>query len=365
MLLDNQVFKLKDPRISVVMRGSMTVQTLANLILPGDCIILYKDTIYALTQDQYYAAQQLIPERVLSQPQFQTLLKEDLSFLSSDDLKTVQKIKKYKSNCSRCQYNTFKNQLLTILKRYPDKAKEYKLIQNIPEIKPYPETTGTIISKVSKLFPRFFSEMKYERKPCLDCVQKHVGQAYQKGCQVSQGYPEHFNLAVANLQQAYEQSPEDCQSLRELLMFCIGKSIKEHKPFIPLGSLQYLIQLSRAQTQQITANDTNKADDDFALELNQDVCNQLKEIPISVKPELLKQLARIIDIEYSEEDKQTSIEYQGCLANLANDLLPFSKTASNILRNRRIMFKVSPQLTRDTQYDCKDFIKAITSGKLG
>jgi hypothetical protein len=43
------------------------------------------------------------------------------------------------------------------------------------------------------------------------------------------------------LQEAYEECPKDCSAIREMLLFCIGKTKLENKAFIPLDNLLYLI----------------------------------------------------------------------------------------------------------------------------
>lgn len=44
---------------------------------------------------------------------------------------------------------------------------------------------------------------------------------------------------------------------------------------------------------------------------------------------------------------------------IADMLLPFSPQVSNMLRNRRLMFKACPDLVRNTCYDCKDLVAAM------
>ena len=64
---DEQVFKLNDSRVKALSTGKLTVAALAYTIKPGDYMILYKNTVYALTEDQYYAAQQMDMQKYLTQ----------------------------------------------------------------------------------------------------------------------------------------------------------------------------------------------------------------------------------------------------------------------------------------------------------
>ena len=360
--VDEQVFKLKDPRINALSHGRLTVQALAYTIKPGDWIILYKDTIYALSQDEYYAAQQMQAQNQLTKEVFQTVLKQDLNKFDAQDKAAVQRIKKSKSNCSACQYNAYKTQLLRIMQKYPWMLSKYKLVKTKKEILKYPETTEQILPKVYKLFDRFFQKTNYQRKPCLDCVQKHVGMAYIKGCQSQQGYPEHLVLAVANLEQAYEQCPTDCTALRETLMFCIGKTKKDDKLFLPLDNILYLINISKQETKIEAALDQNQADDSFDLEMDESMITQISNIPVLKKVQILKEVRDLISLQYSGK-QHISVKFQGYLGSIADMILPFSVKTSNMLRNRRLMFKACPQLVRQTQYDCKDLQDALRNQK--
>lgn len=49
------------------------------------------------------------------------------------------------------------------------------------------------------------------------------------------------------------------------------------------------------------------------------------------------------------------------MGSLADMILPFSVKVSNLLRNRRLMFKACPELVRQTEYDCKDLQEALKS----
>jgi hypothetical protein len=46
------------------------------------------------------------------------------------------------------------------------------------------------------------------RESCIECVEKHVGQAMVKIAEISSGYPTYHLLAVGHLQEAWEESTE-------------------------------------------------------------------------------------------------------------------------------------------------------------
>lgn len=355
---DEEVFKLKDSRVKALSTGKLTVAALAFTIRPGDYLILYKNTVYALTEDEYYAAQQMDMEKHLTKEAFEQVLNEDISKLDTVDREAAEKIKRSKTKCSTCQYNSYKTQLLRIMQKYPWLLSKYKLTKIKKEIREYPEVTEPVISKVSDLFPTFFQKVEYDRKPCLDCVEKHIGMAYIKGNEAKQGYPEHLVLAVANLQEAYEECPKDCSYIREMLLFCIGKTKLENKAFIPLDNLLYLIKISRESTKMPEANEPNAADDTYALELDDEMKQELAAIPVLKKLDIMNELKAMIQLIYSDKDHM-SVKYQGYMGSLADMILPFSTKVSNLLRNRRLMFKGCPELLRQTEYDCKDLQEAL------
>ena len=366
--IDNQVFKLKDARVTALSRGRLSTQQLANMIRPGDCIIFKDGTIYALTEAEYYAAQRTRVPTTLTKEQFQDILNWPEKDFSQQDYRKIQDIKKRKAKCSTCQYNTYKSRVLNIVGHHP------QLLQRIikqdidPVVPAYPQTTAPVRSKVSKVFPHFFGKTEYGRKPCLDCVQKHVSvarswellnQAYVKGCQTLQGYPEHFALALANMEEAFEECPKDCEELRDIIMFCIGKSKKENQLFLPIENILYIIQLARAETSTEEALDQNQPDEAFALQLSAQMKQDLYALPITMKARLLGILEKLLEVEYVGGTQQRVL-YQGHLATLADMLVNVCPAVSNVLRNRRLMFKAAPQLVQNTEYDCKDVKEALT-----
>ena len=366
--VDNQVFKLRDPRVTAMSHGRLSTQQFASMIRPGDCVIFKDDTIYALTQAQYYAAQSAQVPTTLTKEQFQDILTWPETDFSEQDYKKIQDIKTRKAKCSTCQYNTYKSRVLGIISHYPELLQRVIKQDINPVVPAYPQTTEPVKSKVAKIFPHFFGKTQYDRKPCLDCVEKHISvarswellnQAYVKGCQTLQGYPEHFVLALANMEEAFEECPKDCEELRDIIMFCIGKSKKENQLFLPMGNILYTIQLARAETATEEALDQNEPDETFALQLSVQMRQDLYNLPITMKAKVLGILEKLLEVEYFGKEQQR-ILYQGYLATLADMLVNVCPAVSNVLRNRRLMFKAAPQLVQNTEYDCKDVKEALT-----
>ena len=365
MIVDSEVFKLQEPRVAALGSGRMPVEQFVNTIRPGDWLIMYKNTVYALTIDEYYAAQRLNFTTVLTKEQFQEALQR--TDYNEKDMKQVQFIKTHKSNCSKCQYNAYKNRLLKILYNYPNIVAELGLHEEQFDVPEYPKTRGTIKTKVSYVFPKFFLDETYTRRPCLDCVEKHLSQAFErlgqasvKGKEALQGYPEHIPLAVIDMQEAFQECPDDCPQLKEFIMFCIGKTKRDNKVFMPIRNLMYLIELSRDKTTTTEALDQNMPDESFDLDLTDNMIEKLASLPVVVKASILAQIKNLLKVEYKEPYPEQKAAFQGLMANIADELSDYCPEVSNVLRNRRLLFRVTPELIKDTEFDCRDVEKALT-----
>lgn len=357
--VDNEVFKVKDSRVTALSAARLPVQQFLHTIRPGDWFIFFDGTIYALTETEYYAAQRKEQIQVLTKDQFEHVFTLPANLFKEADTKQLQFIESRKGKCSKCQYNAYKNRVLNIIRKYPDVLSKLGITQAIKDVPAYPQTKGELQTKVSRVFPRFFGDYNYERKSCLDCVQKHVSMAYIKACETKQGYPEHFPMAMANLQEAFEECPKDCEPLRDFIMFCIGKSRKQNEAFIPLGNLLYLIDIARNETATLEALDENEADEAFSLQLSEDMKERLAAIPITVKAKILGEVEKLLRVEYDAKAEHQSNIFMGLLGSIADIILPFSQGTSNVLRNRRLMFKAAPQLVCNTEYDNRDLKEAL------
>lgn len=362
--IDNTVFALKDQRVQALLKGKMTTQFFLYTLKSDDYLVFLDGTIYALSQIQYYAMAPIIPAKQLTKQQFQSILAMDLSDLSQLDKKAVQSIKQAKDSCSSCRYKAFKNKLGILLSKYP----KYKVLlgqsidAHILERAQYPQTKYQIPSKISKMHPHLFQPITYDRAPCFDCVQKHVGMAYVKGTQVATGYPEHFMLCLANLQEAYQECPHECQELKQTLMFCIAKSKLDKKPFVPVKILAGLIDIFRRNSTSQVALLQNKPTEDVSLQLSQENKEQLYGIPVTTKIEIAKVLQGLFKItaqQNIDQNRQQKDIWAGKMVQLADQLLPFSDQVANIVRNRRLLFKAAPSLSIGTPYSCQDIYEAL------
>ena len=362
--VDPDVFNLIDPRVQALQTGKITVNSFAFTIQPYDCLTIIGDTIYALSQFQYYALMPIQPAKQFTKEQFQAILSQPLQQLSKEDKDAVQYIKKAKDNCSACRYKAFKNRLRSILLKYD--VYRVRLGQDmeahIQRYKDYPGSRCSIPAKLMQAHPHLFEPITYDRVPCFDCVQKHIGMAYVKGTEVQAGYPQHFVLCLANLQQAYQQCPVECKQLRQTILFCIGKTKKQNKPFVPISILCGLVDIFRKNSGSNIALSQNKPAPDMTLELNQAMVTTLRTLPITEKvaiAQTINQITKLISKQNIDLDKVLCVEWAGRMVQLADKLSPFSTDISNMIRNRRLIFKAAPSLSKDTPYSCADILAQL------
>lgn len=361
--IDQSVFNIKDHRVQLLQTGKLTATAFAFTIRPYDWFTIINNTVYALSQTQYYALIPMQPAVQLSKDLFQEYLNKELD-ISQEDKQLIQNIKQKKKNCSTCRYKAYKKKLTAILYKYQKYKKQLGITvqAHLAPFQLYPQTTQVIPDVVSTVHPHLFQSISYQRTPCFDCVEKHVGIAYVKGTQVATGYPEHFMLCLANLQEAYQECPPECVQLKHTILFCISKSKKDNKPFVPVKVLAGLIDIFRANSHSDIALLQNKPTEDVSLQLSQKNKEQLNSIPITTKIEIAKVLQGLFKItaqQNIDQNRQQKDIWAGKMVQLADQLLPFSEQVANIIRNRRLLFKAAPSLSIGTPYSCQDIYDAL------
>lgn len=361
--IDQSVFNLRDHRVQLLQNGKLTATAFAFTIRPYDWLTIINNTIYALSQTQYYALIPMQPAVQLSKDLFQEYLNKELD-ISQEDKQLIADIRQKKKNCSTCRYKAYKKKLTAILYKYQKYKKQLGITvqAHLASFDTYPQVITQIPDTVSTLHPHLFQSISYQRTPCFDCVQKHVGMAYVKGTEVATGYPQHFMLCLANLQQAYQECPPECIELKHTLLFCIAKSKKDNKPFIPVKVLAGLIDVFRSNSHSDIALLQNKPAEDVALELTQKNIADLNSIPITTKIEIAKVLQGLFKItaqQNIDQNREQKDIWAGKMVQLADQLLPFSEQVANIIRNRRLLFKAAPSLCIGTPYSCQDIYDAF------
>lgn len=122
----------------------------------------------------------------------------------------------------------------------------------------------------------------------------------------------------------------------------------------------YLIELSRDKTTTTEALDQNMPDESFDLDLTDNMIEKLASLPVVVKASILAQIKNLLKVEYKEPYPEQKAAFQGLMANIADELSDYCPEVSNVLRNRRLLFRATPELIKDTEFDCRDVEKALT-----
>ena len=322
-----------------------------------DWLTIIDNTIYTMSQRQYYSyrAPKLQAKRLVTLNQL--VIAAKYQHLEDQDRIWLQSIYNKLSGCSTCQFKRYANRATDIVLKYPQLVQIFHLKQSKPVLFKYPTVSQPIVQKVSSKVSIKFVKLSYDRKPCFDCVGKHIGTAYIKAIQCIQGYKEHAILGLADLQEAYQQCPAQCQRLKSLLLTCISKSIKDNQLFVPIQLLTRELDIAKSNVQlDDVAHDQNQTSQDLKLQLTQQdkavLCqlDQLQTIQI-------KQL--IQDMRVMLQTNPDSILWSGYMSRLAQLFMIHSKNISAMLRNRRLLFKELPQAALNSDYDCSDILQII------
>ena len=356
--VDPQVYKLKDSRVTKLKQNRITIDQFLLCIRFFDWFMVLNNTIYAMSQSQYYSyyAPKLQQPRLISLSQLNDALDQQIT---AQDKHQLANIKNKLIGCSTCTFKKYADKATAIVKKYPELVSKYRLQIYKPILFKYPEVTQPIIQKISKIYPINYSLIKYTRKPCFDCVGKHLGSAYIKAIQVIQGYTQHNVLSLADLQQAYQECPAQCTQLRNLIRLCISKSIRDGIIFIPLQLLAR--QLQKAKQTVVSdsiAFEQNKPAQQLIIQLDAADKDILRNIQFSVKQHLAYEIDQLITTIQSSS-QNIKLLWSGYMARIAQLLMPYSTRLSQIVRNRRLLFKQMPQATIGTQFNCSDILNQI------
>ena len=349
-------FNVQDPRIEALRTGKLSSEAFALTIRPDDVFVILGDTIYVLSEEEYYINKCVYLPENRQEGVFKAVLAlTDTSFMSEVDRKRVSYIKADLPNCPSCRYKRYHKEIYAI-------GLKYKIAPNadnpeIKEVKDYPAPKDTKAT-VSTLLRSFYQVPKYERKACIDCVEKHISQAYILAAEVVMGYDAHFILFCGHLGEALEEMPGDQTILNETLRFCLAKSCADRKPFLPFGAILHSLLLARANNEP-GGDSATEAPTTLELDFTEEMRQELSAIPGKTKLEMAKQLETVTNsiVDYKKRaDYEARIAFEGALATVAETAAQVAPTFANMLRNRRLMFRASPDLAEESGYGVEDII---------
>ena len=361
MKLHPDVYKIVDPRIDAVMHGRMSLEHFVRMLTADDPFVLLNDTLYVMSPNEFYSTRSLKHLSSEFEEAFKYVLTlDDISFLSQEEQAFISKVKAELPTCPVCKYKRYRQAVhrLAVQHKLPFKKPAGDLIDNVP----YPQTKGEIASTVTPLLEHLYDVPMPDRKPCIDCVEKHVAQAYILAQESAMGYPEHRILMCGHLAEAIEEAPNDILELKYTLQTCLAETMRTGTAFLPLYPILALIRLIRQHINQQPVDDDARHEAPpvtDTIDLTDDIRAEIAAMPHQI---LTQVFAKSIDIknailEYKVSKKEEArIRYEGLVAVLADMALASAPLFANMLRNRRLLFTADPALAADAGYDFEDIV---------
>ena len=361
--VDEDVFKVVDSRVSRLKSGQLSTQAFALLLKPGDPFVILGHTIYVLSEQEYHTLQTVQPAAGISDSDFRKIIgMEHKEFMTDKDRKYLELVASDSSKCPSCRYNKYKDEVYKI-------AKKYNLPTNSSaseaHIYDYPETTGKITPKVLEMIAHKYGGAPIERKSCLDCVEKHLAQAWVLGNESCNGYPEHVTYVIGHLGEALDECPKELAWLHDTLEFFLARTKYTRKPFVPLPLVAPLLDMARQAGDSRAAHDN--ADNDagagvFELDLTDSVKQELKALPVESLRGLLQDCRLVASFIPEVEkyfDDTCRLSWEGAMASAADGVAQYAPQTANMLRNRRLLFAVNPLLAKSSGYDMSDLTEYL------
>jgi len=362
MKLHPDVYKVIDQRIDAVMHGRMSLEQFASMLQADDPFVLIGDTIYVLSPDEFYSTRSVRRLHSDFEDAFKYVMDlQDLAFMQPDERAFIDKVRKELPTCPVCKYKRYRQAVHRLAVHYKLPFKQQQAV--ITDIVSYPQTRGEIASTVTTLLDHLYEVPTPERKPCIDCVEKHVAQAYILAQESEMGYPEHRILMCGHLAEAIDEAPKDLLELKYTLQTCLAQTMRSGSAFLPLYPVLALIKLIRQRINQDPVDDDARQEAPpmtDTIDLTEDVQKEIETLPQQVRLRVWAQSVSIRNaiLEYKVAKKEEArISYEGLVANLADMTVQQAPLFANMLRNRRLLFVADPALAKDAGYDFDDIIQ--------
>lgn len=354
----NDCFNVQDERIEKLRHGRMSIEAFSLTIQPDDIFVILGDTIYALSEQEWYINKGMMPIGSIIEGTFKAVMAlENLTMMSKEDRERVQKIKAELPDCPTCKYKRYKNEIYNIGKKYAISPIE---ITQPAKIAAYPGTVA-IASTVSDKLQSFYSLPLPERKACIDCVEKHLAQAYILSNEIAMGYDEHFILFCGHLAEALEEMPPGTNALKDTLRFCLAKSCANRYPYLPFGAIlnQLLVAKELAEGDPTT---TTEAPSTLELTFTDQMKSELSSIDKALRQRIAEYLEasdQAIESYANKPEFEFRLAFEGALAVAADRVAHLAPLFSNMLRNRRLMFRSSPELAKEAGMSSAEIINFL------
>lgn len=348
-----EVFKLEDPRVKQLASGRISAEAFSLLIGPEDPFMLVDNTIFAMTENEYYATRAITPVNRTSEAAFRYVVElPDKSFMHKVDQDYMDRLKADLPTCPACRYRKYKNEVVKLIHKYniriPDEYRDQKVEADIP---PYPKTSGQVVSLLTLMLQHMYRVSMPVRNGCIDCVEKHIAQAYILGNEVLCGYPEHFALVIGHLGEAIDELPMDFKALKDTLVFCLGYTRKNKRPFVPIGLIMPLVDTARKALNQSMEAQKDSIVDNRSTEMNLDFTDIEKNELVILDERILTTILRHLENADATSDR---VPWEGAVACAADACAGLCPNFSNMLRNRRLIFIGDVALAAKSGYSFKE-----------
>lgn len=367
--LDPECFKIVDDRIRQLRTGKLSITGFLLLLDADDPFILIDNTIYVLSPVEYYATKAIDSINNSVKGMFSTIMnmsEDELHIFNDKDKTFIHEVKEAKVVCTSCKYNRYKDSIYAIGKKYniqPNNA----YTASRKDGKVYPQTTSTIIPKVSALLSSMYKMSYEQRKACIDCVEKHVSQAYVLAQETYMGYPEHLTLVCAHLCEAIDEAPAEAVDLRDTLKYCLAYSKYTEDAFVPLAPIMAHIKLLRgiqAESPEATTDSRVEAPYTMELDITEDMTKEVALLPEATKKLLRTECSVLIDsVSNVCDTNRTAMTalFKGALACMAERVAATCTSFANMLRNRRLFFGADVATAKEAGYDFTDVMELLES----
>lgn len=359
--LHEDVLKVQDPRIKQILSGAMSLETFAATIRANDPFVLIHDTIYAMTEQEYYSTRAVYPAHNLVDHMFQHVMNmTDLSVFSEEDRKRVERAKKDFPTCPVCQHRRYKRIIYEIGLKYNLQSELKDCQEILTQIPKYPEVSGIIKPSVTALLPDLHEVPPIKRKGCIACVEKHLSQAYILAGETVMGYPEHLVLVVGHLNEAIHELPDEAFTMKQTLEFCAAKTVETDTPFVPLWAI--LTQLLWVRRDIETKDTAAEPVYDIGIDFTPEVENEWRKLPKDLQGTVLSRLLQIDEVveAYKKDPGELRrFSFSGLMASTAEMVAAFAPALANMLRDRRLAFVAAPDLMDEAGYGIQQLLKDL------
>lgn len=245
------------------------------------------------------------------------------------------------SDCTRCAWRAHAASIATILAKYG-----YTLDGK----------TSPALKEQAKEVPvpkEVLKKERFTRTPCLDCVKKHINQAFILQSEWRCGYKGYFGLILAHLEEAYEECPPELGTLRDYLLRFIKDSELSGVPLVPrellLGQIPLKYEpVGHTEPEEVTPETYEVTGSLFDL----DTLDTYEKMELKRLLEKANQAATVDN-------------WEGYLAVAGDMIAAKAPYSANILRNRRLLYRGYPQGLQDPALPYagnKDFLDKLKIG---